>query len=275
MSRLTPTRVVGIASGKGGVGKTTVAINVAASLVQNEQKVLLLDGDMGLANIQLGLGVRCEYNVGHVLSGEKKLQEIIVPTRSGVDLIPGASGLKNLASLSTLELGVLIQSFSTIEKHYDCLLVDGAAGVSNSVIGILGACQYRFIVLQDEPTSVADAYAAIKVLVNEGKTSGIYLLPNLVSGPSHANKITTDLKKIILRFLDIEVGNAGYVSEDEAVRLSWRQGKPVADSFPHSLCAREFGQIASLIIDLPVQEGHDAGGMAFFIDKLNSFQESA
>ena len=198
MSRLTPTRVVGIASGKGGVGKTTVAINVAASLVQNEQKVLLLDGDMGLANIQLGFGVRCEYNVGHVLSGEKKLQEIIVPTQSGVDLIPGASGLKDLASLNTTEIGTLIQSFSTIEQHYDCLLVDGAAGVSDSVIGILGACQYRFIVLQDEPTSIADAYAAIKVLVNEGNTSGIYLLPNLVSGAAHADKISADLKKIIL-----------------------------------------------------------------------------
>ena len=259
MSQLTPTRVVGIASGKGGVGKTTIAINVAASLVKQSQKVLLLDGDMGLANIQLGLGVRCEYNVSHVLSGEKTLQDIIVSTGSGVDLIPGASGLKDLASLSTVEIGTLIQSFSSIEKHYDCLLVDGAAGVSDSVIGILGACQYRFIILQDEPTSVADAYAAIKVLANEGNSSGIYLLPNLVSGPSHAEKISTDLKKIILRFLDIEVGNAGYVSEDEAVRLSWRQGKPVVNSFPHSLCAKEFERIANLIVNLPIRENHGSG----------------
>lgn len=269
-----PIKVVGVSSGKGGVGKTTVSINIAAALVKQGLDVLVLDGDLGLANVQLALGAASEYNFSHVLSGEKTLNDIIVKTTCGVDLVPGASGLKDLASLSEKEIGSVIQSFSSLTKPYDIFLIDTAAGISNSVVSLLSACQHRIIVLKDDPSSIADAYATIKVLFLEGITTGIYLLPNEVSGMEHADLLFKNLNNVIVKFLGFESSYAGFVRLDETIPSAWKKAMPIVSCFPNSESAREFRNLADFVCGL--SSGVDnSGGLQFFFRQLHSPRRSA
>ena len=158
-------QIIGIASGKGGVGKTTIAANLAVALAARGKNVMLFDADLGLANAQLALGCKAPYNFSHVISGEKTLKEIIVDGPKGVKLVPGASGIQHLASLSATESAGIIHAFSELEDGLDYFIVDMAAGLSDSVMTFLSACQHRFIVVKNEPSSIADAYATIKVMI--------------------------------------------------------------------------------------------------------------
>ena len=165
MNKTSRTEVIGIASGKGGVGKTTAAVNLAIALKMAGHRVMLFDADMGLANAQIALGCVCPFNLSHFMSGQKTLQEIIVTSRHGVTLVPGASGVKELASLTRVQASRIVQSFSALEDEIDYLIVDMAAGISPTVLTFMGACQRRFIVVRDDPSSIADAYGTIKVLI--------------------------------------------------------------------------------------------------------------
>ena len=164
MDKGSSTQVIGIASGKGGVGKTTISANLAVTLASRGKNVMLFDADLGLANAQIALGCKAPYNFSHVLSGEKKLPEIIVAGPMGVQLVPGASGIQHLASLSAPEIAGVIHSFSELDQDIDYFIVDLAAGLSDTVMSFLGACQHRLIVLKNEPSSIADAYATIKAV---------------------------------------------------------------------------------------------------------------
>ena len=153
MSSKASTQIIGIASGKGGVGKTTVSVNLAVMLASMGKKVMLFDADLGLANAQLALGCRTPFNFSHVLSGEKTVKEIIIEGPMGVKLVPGASGIQHMASLNEVETASIIQAFSDIEEELDYFIVDLAAGLSDTVMAFLRACQHRFIVLKNEPSS--------------------------------------------------------------------------------------------------------------------------
>ncbi len=274
MSLKKPIKVVGVSSGKGGVGKTTISVNIAAALVKQGLDVLLLDGDLGLANVQLALGAVSEYNFSHVLSGEKTLDDVVIETVSGVDLVPGASGLKDLASLSERETSSVIQAFSSLTKQYDVFLIDTAAGISSSVVSLLGACQHRIIVLKDDPSSIADAYATIKVLFLEGITRGIYLLPNEVAGMEHAEQLFTNLNKVIAKFLGFETSYAGFVKHDDAIPQAWKKAMPIVSCFPNSESAREFRKLANFVTNLN-SNMDDNGGLQFFFNQLHSAYRSA
>jgi len=155
MSEHRKTEVIGIASGKGGVGKTTTSVNLAVALRQLGHSVMLFDADLGLANAQIALGARAQYNLGHFLAGQKTMQEIMLTTRHGIKLIPGASGMQELAGLSQLQAASIVQSFGALTDDVDFLIVDVAAGISPSVLSFLAACQRRFIVVKDDPSSIA------------------------------------------------------------------------------------------------------------------------
>ena len=143
--------VIGIASGKGGVGKTTVSVNLAIALANSGKKVFLFDADLGLANAQIAMGLRTEFNFSHVLSGEKKLKDILLRHQSGVTLVPGASGVQQRAALGQIETAAIIQAFSELNDDMDYLIIDMAAGISPSVLTLLGACHRKFGVVIDEP----------------------------------------------------------------------------------------------------------------------------
>lgn len=259
--------VFGIASGKGGVGKTTVSINLAVSLVMRGHKVMLFDADMGLANAQLALGCTTPFNFGHVISGEKTLEEIIVTTRQGIRLVPGASGVQKLASLDTLEAAAIVQAFSSLEEKIDYLIVDSAAGISSSVLTFMKASQRRLIVVRDEPSSIADAYGTIKVLINECKLDEIYVLPNMVESQSAGNLLYNRINDVCTKFLGHPVKYLQSITHDEHMLAAARSYQSVLEAAPGGNASRDFRKLAETLTLLNPSET-PSSGLQFFFERI-------
>jgi flagellar biosynthesis protein FlhG len=260
MSQSSPTQVIGIASGKGGVGKTTVSANLAVALAAAGKKVMVFDADLGLANAQLALGCRTEYNFSHVLSGEKTVQEIIVEGPQGVKLIPGSSGIQHMAS-------GIVQSFSDISEDLDYLIVDLAAGLSDSVMTFLSACQYRFIVVKDDPSSIADAYATIKVMIQDLQLNDIFIIPNCMDSHGAGERLFLGINSVIKTFLGSSVSNLGTIRSDEMVLRAIKSSKPLLTFAPSSAATRDFSALAKTVIKLPCDTTM-SGGLQFFFERL-------
>ena len=260
-------KVVGIASGKGGVGKTTVSVNLAVALVQAGKRVMLLDADLGLANTQIALGAHTPLNIGHVLRGERSLEEIIITTPQGVRLVPGASGLREMASLESSQIAQIIRAFDELSEPVDVLLVDIAAGLSSSVIDFLSACQYRLVVVRDEPSSIADAYGLIKVLTLEEQLDQNYLVTNQVSSAQDGRRLHQRLNDVCLRFLGQSVRHLGSVEADEMVLQALRKFKAVTEFAPGTAAARDFRALAQAVVDLPAVE-QPSGRLQMFLGRM-------
>ncbi len=261
------THVIGIASGKGGVGKTSIATNLAVSLVNQGHKVMLFDGDLGLANAQLALGCRADFNFSHVLAGEKNLKDIMVTTRQGVRLVPGASGIQKMASLGSLESAGIIQAFSEIDEGIDYLIVDTAAGIADSVITFMKAVQRRFIVIRDDPCSIADAYGLIKVLARDHELDQIYLVPNMVQSQATGEQLYRRVNDISIRFLGLTLGYIHSISDDTHVLDAQREYQSVLEFAPGGSAARDFRQLALATERLDPIEGA-SGGIQFFVERF-------
>ena len=269
MTNKTATQIIGIASGKGGVGKTTVSANLAIALASLGKKVMIFDADLGLANAQLALGCRAPFNFSHVMSGEKTLQEIIVEGPMGVKLVPGASGIQHMASLNQVETAGIIQSFSEIEDELDYFIVDLAAGLSDTVMTFLSACQHRFIVLKNEPSSIADAYATIKVMIQDYDLEAISLIPNSVSSQAEGERLFGSINSVIQNFLGRQVNYLHSISEDEMVLRSIKASQPLLTYAPASTATRNFVSLAKSVIAM--ESGMSlTGGMQFFVERLAS-----
>ena len=269
MTNKTATQIIGIASGKGGVGKTTVSANLAIALASLGKKVMIFDADLGLANAQLALGCRAPFNFSHVMSGEKTLQEIIVEGPMGVKLVPGASGIQHMASLNQVETAGIIQSFSEIEDELDYFIVDLAAGLSDTVMTFLSACQHRFIVLKNEPSSIADAYATIKVMIQDYDLEAISLIPNSVSSQAEGERLFGSINSVIQNFLGRQVNYLHSISEDEMVLRSIKASQPLLTYAPASTATRNFVSLAKSVIAM--ESGMSlTGSMQFFVERLAS-----
>lgn len=260
-------QIIGIASGKGGVGKTTVTVNLATALQAAGQRVMLLDADLGLANAQLAFGCKTEFHLGHVLRGERRLEEIIVTTPQGVRLVPGASGVRELAALDSAQVAAIIHAFSTLTEPLDYLLVDVAAGLSPSVLSFLAACQRRFVIVCDQPASIADAYGLIKVMSKEEQLDEIYLIPNMV--PSHAagQQLFGRISQVCDRFLQQHLHPLPPIEADELVPTSQKHYQSVVEHAPGSAAARDFRRLAQAVTALPPI--HNASGrIQFFMERM-------
>ena len=262
-----PTQVIGIASGKGGVGKTTVSVNLAVALQAQGERVMLLDADLGLANAQIGLGTPCPYNLSHFLAGQKTLQEIMVTTRHGVRLIPGASGLHEMAGISGVQAAGIVQAFSAFEDELDYLIVDMAAGISPSVMSFMQACPRRFIVVRDDPSSIADAYGTIKVLIQDFGVDEIYLIPNGMTNQQDGQLLYERINQVCARFLGRSIHYMGTIEHDELVLSALRKHQPVLEFAPGSTGARDFRRLAESVRQMaPITEA--TGGLQFFVERL-------
>jgi len=261
------TEVIGIASGKGGVGKTTLSTNLAVALTMMNKKVMLLDGDLGLANAQIALGCKTQYNLSHVIAGEKTLKEIIVTSRQGVLLVPGASGVHEMAAISPAITAGIVQAFSELDDDIDYLILDAAAGIAPSVLAFMEACQRRFIVVKDEPSSIADAYGIIKVMTRDLELDEIYLIPNMVESQAAGAQLYRRVNEVCDRFLGKTLQYLTSIESDEMILAALKKYQSVMEFAPGSAGARDYRRLADAITHLP-SISHASGGLQFFMERL-------
>lgn len=241
---LNVTKVIAVASGKGGVGKTNVSVNLAVAQALRGQKVLLLDADFGLANVDVLLGLNPRRNLSHVLSNECELEEILLPGPGGIRIIPAASGVQSLAGLSTRECGGIIHAFSTLSESADLLIVDTAAGISSSVTLFAQAAHDVLIVVCDEPASITDAYALIKVLSKEHGVKRARVLANMVNGPAEGRALYRKIARVTDRFLQVDLQYAGWIPQDGFLRRSVQRQQAVVEAYPSSRATTAFKKLA-------------------------------
>jgi flagellar biosynthesis protein FlhG len=261
------TEVIGIASGKGGVGKTTLSTNLAVALTMMNKKVMLLDGDLGLANAQIALGCQTQYNLSHVIAGQKTLKEIIVTSRQGVLLVPGASGVHEMAAISPAITAGIVQAFSELDDDIDYLILDAAAGIAPSVLAFMEACQRRFIVVKDEPSSIADAYGIIKVMTRDLELDEIYLIPNMVESQAAGAQLYRRVNEVCDRFLGKTLQYLTSIESDEMILAALKKYQSVMEFAPGSAGARDYRRLADAITHLP-SISHVSGGLQFFMERL-------
>jgi flagellar biosynthesis protein FlhG len=267
MRQIKPVRVVAITSGKGGVGKTNLSVNIGVALAMAGRRVAILDADMGLANVDILLGMFPEYNLSHVLSGEKSLKEIMMTGPAGLKVIPASSGIQRMSELSTTEQAGVIRAFSELDTELDMLIVDTAAGISASVVNFARACQEIIVVVCDEPTSMADAYAYIKLLNRDYALNKFHIITNMVQSLEHGQNLFNKLTKVTDRYLDVTLNFVGAVPQDEFLKKSVQKQTPVIEAFPQSKAAMAIKNVARKIDHWPVKP--QAGGyLEFFVERM-------
>jgi flagellar biosynthesis protein FlhG len=262
-----PVRVIAVSGGKGGVGKTTVAINLATALTQAGQRVMLLDGDLGLANCDVLLGLAPRYTLAHVLSGERTLEEIIVRTPGGLRVAPASSGIARMANLSTAEHLGLVSAFSSLGTQLDTLIVDTSAGISDGVLRFSQAAQHVLVVLRDEPASITDAYALIKVLVRDHGVRRFRVLANMTREPGEGLAVFQRLERVTRRYLDVVLDYVGEIPDDAWLSRAIREQRPVLEAYPSSRASQAFKKLARLTDTWPVPTG-PRGHLEFFVERL-------
>lgn len=260
-------QTVAVTGGKGGVGKTSVAVNLATASAQIGRKVMLLDGDLGLANVDVLLGLSPRYTLSHVLSGERSLEEIIVEAPQGFSVVPAASGVATMANLGVAESVGLVRSFSTLGQKLDLLIVDTAAGISHSVLQFAQATQHVVVVICDEPASMTDAYALVKVLSRNHGVTRFRVLANMTRSNGEGNALFDKFERVASRFLDVTLEYVGEIPDDTTMRRAIREQRPVTDAYPASPSGRAFKNLAQKADTWPVPAG-PRGNLEFFVERL-------
>lgn len=262
-----PVRTLAVTSGKGGVGKTNISVNLGLALTELGRRVLLFDADMSLANVDILLGLQTRYNLSHLLSGERGLEEIIVDAPGGMKIIPASSGIQKLSELSAAEQAGLIRAFGELNYEVDFLIVDTAAGLSSNVVNFARACQEIAVVLCDEPTSLTDAYALIKLLSRDHGVFRFQIVANMVQSPEQGQALFVKLCRVTDRYLDVTLNLLGSIPNDANLRRAVQRQSPVVQSFPRSAAAQAFRDLARSADRLPPPE--QAGGyLEFFVERM-------
>jgi flagellar biosynthesis protein FlhG len=259
--------VCSITSGKGGVGKTNIAVNLAVLLARMEKRCILLDADLGLANVDVLLGLTPEHNLGHLFQG-MEISQILFPSGHGFSILPATSGGTELLTLSTGQKLELLESMDSLEDQVDILLVDTGAGVGDTVLYFNVAAQERILVLTPEPTSLTDAYALIKVLKTRHGVERFHVLVNMATAEREAKGVFARLHGACDHFLGgISLNFLGTIPHDISVRHAVTAQVPFCVHNPESPASKAMGRIAQALAAWKAQE-HLDGNIKFFWKKL-------
>ncbi|SHJ22365.1 flagellar biosynthesis protein FlhG [Desulfatibacillum alkenivorans DSM 16219] len=261
-------RVVAVTSGKGGVGKTNIVGNLAIALSRMGKRVLILDGDLGLANIDIIYGLHPEFTIKHVLTGEKDLKDVIVKGPEGVSVIPASSGLADLVHLTQGEKLNLLSEFDGLEEDYDIFLIDTGAGISSNIVYFNAAARERIVIATPEPTSITDAYALMKVMFTRHGTRTFKLLVNMVNNEAEADLVFKSLSNALLRFLqDISLEYMGCIKRDDHVPKSVKKQAPLLTLYPKSMAGKGINELAERFLSKGEDSSAD-GNIKFFFRRL-------
>ena len=262
-----PVKVITVTGGKGGVGKTNICANLAVAIAQLDRRVMLLDGDFGLANVDVLFGLQPGHTMADVVRGERSLAEVIIKGPAGVMVVPGASGLSEMASLTPAQNAGIVNAFSELTCDIDVLLVDTPAGISDPVLRFSEAAHEVVVVVCDEPTSITDAYAVIKVLSRERNVNRFRIVTNMTREGGHGRQLFEKLLRVTERFLQVSLDHAGSVPYDDRVWRAVQLQTPFVTAFPSSLAAAALKQLAHRA------DNWDAprvarGNIEFFVERL-------
>jgi flagellar biosynthesis protein FlhG len=257
MRRPSRARVIAVTSGKGGVGKSNLSVNLAVRFAACGKEVILLDADLGLANADVLCNVDLPLNLAHVIARRKTLTEVIVRTPGGFGLIGGASGLARMADLTDYDRQRVVDSLADLEDQADLIIIDTGAGISPNVLSFTRAADHVLVVTTPEPPAITDAYAVIKVLSRDRKDKPVSLLVNQACSPQEAKVVYERIAAVARQFLSVQVLDAGHVSTDPQVPAAVRKRVPLMLNAPDSPAAICIGAVASRLEGSigPAQEG--------------------
>ncbi|MCQ2981308.1 MAG: MinD/ParA family protein [Treponemataceae bacterium] len=260
------TRVIAVTSGKGGVGKTNISVNLAIAFAQTGKRVILIDGDLGMANVNVILGITPKANLLDVINKKKKMSEIILDTEYGIQFIAGANGFSRIANLSQDELDFFAEEFSTLASA-DIIIIDTGAGVSDNVLRFIEAADEAYVVTTPEPTAITDAYGLIKIIATEFVDTqlNLKLLVNKVHTADGGKRIADQITKVVGQFLNTNIEYLGFIYDDPAVTSSVLRQKPFIIAQPNSkpaVCIKHIvGRIDKTVIKTD-------GGVSGFFKKI-------
>jgi flagellar biosynthesis protein FlhG len=272
MRNTKPVKVITVTGGKGGVGKTNISANLAIAMSMLGRRVMLLDADLGLANIDVLLGLQPSHSLADVVSGARRLEEVIVTGPAGIRVIPGASGLSDMANLTPAQHAGIIHAFSELTEDLDALIVDTAAGLSEGVLRFCEAGNEVLVVVCDEPTSITDAYALIKILSTERGVSRFRIITNMTHQGGDGRHLFEKLLRVTERFLQVTLDHAGSIPYDDRVWRAVQLQTPFVTSFPTSLAASALKKLA-LRADSWEEPRAARGNIEFFVERLLRSQQ--
>lgn len=262
-------RIIAITSGKGGVGKTNIAANLGYLLASMKKNTMVLDADMGLANLDLVLGLAPKYNLCHVLSGEKTVKETIVQGPGGLMVLPASSGIQELAEMTGTQKGRLLDEMSTLDGMVDFILIDTGAGISSNVMYFNAAAREIIVVVTPEPTAMTDAYALMKVLYQKHSRKRFRLIVNMADNPGEAKAVYHRLSTAMGHFLNLGVEYLGFIPRDDKLSEAVRRQKPLTALWPSSPAAKGLRDIARLLGNEET-DSDGIGGLRFFWEAIGS-----
>jgi flagellar biosynthesis protein FlhG len=251
MNRNSSTRVIAITSGKGGVGKTNIVANLGYAFSQLGKKVLILDADVGLGNLDVLLGMAPKYNLSHVIMDQKSLKDIIISGPGNMQILPASSGIQELTSLSQNQKIKLLTEIDKLINSVDILFIDTAAGISSNVMDFSVSAHEIIVVVSPEPTSITDAYALMKVLSLKYSEKSCYLLTNMVVSSQEGKEVFRQLNLVTSKFLDMNIDYLGYVAFDEKVPRCIKYQKIVCEFYPEAEASRCYSTLARKISNRP------------------------
>lgn len=262
------TRIIAVTSGKGGVGKTNATTNLGIALAMRGHRVCIFDADTSLANINILLGLSPQHTLEHLLRGEKDVKEITVEGPRGVRIVPGASGMSQLVGLEESQRAKLLGALESLEKDFDYLLIDTAAGVDDNVLSFIQSAQYAVVVISPEPTSLTDAFALIRVMQRRGFDRPIYVLVNMVADFNNSMDVFRRFQNAVQKYLHAKVRYLGYITLDETVISAVHLQRPVVLMEPEAPASRCFYTIAEAI-DKNFRFAEDSHSLSGFWRKLS------
>ncbi|MFA5073235.1 MAG: MinD/ParA family protein [Nitrospirota bacterium] len=260
-------RTIAVTSGKGGVGKTNVVANLAIALTAQGKKVMILDADLGLSNIDVLLHLAPHYNIQHVLSGELTLRDVLVEGPHGIRILPASSGMQELTTLDEFQRLKIMEEFDAYDEDIDVVLIDTAAGISENVAFFCIAAQEIVIVTSPEPTAITDAYALIKVLSTRYHEKEFRVLVNCAKNMEEGREVFRRLSRATEKFLNISLDYLGHLPFDEGIPKAVRVQTAFIDLYPNNLASRHIREIATKFLEHNVRV---KGTLQFFIGNLLS-----
>lgn len=264
-------RVITVTSGKGGVGKSNLSVNLAIQLSQIGNRVVILDADFGLANVEVMLGIRPKYNLADMIFRGKTLSEIITMGPENIGFISGGSGIQELSNLTTEQIMYLTNKLTQLDEFADVIIIDTGAGIGNAVMEFITCSSEVLLVATPEPTSITDAYALVKALNRKDgfttEVTSLKFVANRVQSDSEGSDLFRKFNEVIHRFLNLKIEFLGSVIQDTNVSKAVMQQKPISVAYPHSPAAQSYHKLAEVLTNTEIQENKKIG-LAKFFSKL-------